>query len=236
MFFHHFQKSKTLSTNRDAVRQRKKVEQRNQKGSCLRCGKAPPADGKKNCLDCLKRDAVFTKKKRDSRNTQKLCVNCGNPYDGKGMCDNCYREKSGHPRLSTLQTHIDFFFGKPQNARLNKIECILKAEQIVVELEGKILDTIKGKKISKFTIGVSTTDDERKKAGRLYQYKDEYAHSLYVTSTETDAVALAEAVGYFKFQDMFKNVSKQDAKRLTHLPNRSKIGVLYFQFNVIEDA
>lgn len=215
---------------------RKRLKERIQKGICSRCGKVPSADGKQICLDCAKRCAANLKASRDSRNSQKLCKTCGNPSDGEGgICGICYRKYTGHHRLDTLRRHIDWFFDKPQNVHLDKLQCILKAEKIVGELEDKILNFIKGKEISKFTIGVSTTDTEGRKASRLYasRYK-EYAHSLYVQSTETDAVALAEAVGYYKFQNLFKNVSKQDVRCLTYLPNRSKIGVLYFQFNVNE--
>lgn len=213
----------------NAKRLRKKLEECNQKGVCQRCGKVPPFEGKKSCLGCSGIRSETAKRLRDSRRIQKLCTLCGNPSD-ESVCDNCYKKINGHPRLNNLQDHTDWFFKKSQNAHLDKAECILTAEKIVKELELKVLNSVKDKTISKFTIGVSTAD-EGKKAGRLFCYK-EYAHSSYVTSNDTDAVALAEAIGYFKFQNMFGNVSKQDPKALTHLPIRNKTGVLYLQFNV----
>ena len=81
-----------LETKRrsDRERSRRRSEARRAAGVCVRCGNAPPAEGRATCEPCREDRRQAKRDRNAERRAAGLCVQCATPTPGgKAYCDPC---------------------------------------------------------------------------------------------------------------------------------------------------
>ena len=77
-------------------RSRRRSEARKAAGVCIRCGNAPPEEGRSMCEPCREDRRQAKRTLHHERRAAGLCVKCATPApDGKAYCDPCAKARSG---------------------------------------------------------------------------------------------------------------------------------------------
>lgn len=106
---------------------RKRREERERQGLCTKCGKQPPRENRKTCIECRladnRRSKQYRKKKSEEviplgdRNALGLCRHCCEPLAHKDekLCPKCHekcskpaKELNENPTLGVLKAREDF--------------------------------------------------------------------------------------------------------------------------------
>ena len=74
---------------------RRRTEARRAAGLCIRCGNAPPAEGRSMCEPCRENRRAAKRARHRERRAAGLCVKCATPAPGgKAYCDPCAAERN----------------------------------------------------------------------------------------------------------------------------------------------
>lgn len=68
---------------------RKRYAKHREAGICVRCGKAPAAENRALCPECLIYMREYERKRNEKLRAQHVCVRCGAETDGRSQCDGC---------------------------------------------------------------------------------------------------------------------------------------------------
>ena len=72
------------------AKSRRRQQARVEAGTCIRCGKHPPAEGGTTCRPCRDRRQAAEKRKYAERKAARRCTRCGGPaFDGLSRCAPC---------------------------------------------------------------------------------------------------------------------------------------------------
>lgn len=81
-------------------------ERRLAAGVCLRCGKAEPETGYRNCPACVRLAVEMNRRRYERRSRAGQCTGCGIPVIGRALCGACAKASArrahsltGDPRL-----------------------------------------------------------------------------------------------------------------------------------------
>ena len=78
----------------DRKRSRRRAEARRAAGLCIRCGHAPPAEGRSMCEPCRENRRAAKRVRHAERRAAGICVKCATPTPGgKAYCDPCAKAK-----------------------------------------------------------------------------------------------------------------------------------------------
>ena len=78
---------------------RRRTMARRAAGQCIRCGKAPPAEGRSMCEPCREGRRMAKKARHRQRRAAGLCVKCAVPAPGgKAYCESCAAERNKRRR------------------------------------------------------------------------------------------------------------------------------------------
>ena len=78
---------------------RRRTESRRAASLCIRCGKAPPAEGRSMCEPCRENRRAAKRARHRERRAAALCVRCAVPVaDGKAYCKPCAAERTRRRR------------------------------------------------------------------------------------------------------------------------------------------
>ena len=81
-------------------RSRRRAEARAAAGLCIRCGHAPPEEGRSMCEPCREDRRQAKRDRHRERRAAGLCVHCAAPApDGKAYCDPCAKHRSRRRNL-----------------------------------------------------------------------------------------------------------------------------------------
>ena len=72
------------------AKSRRRQKERVEAGTCIRCGKHPPADGGTTCRPCRERRQAAERQQYEERRAAGCCTRCGGPaFDGLTRCAPC---------------------------------------------------------------------------------------------------------------------------------------------------
>ncbi len=78
---------------------RRRTKARRAAGLCIRCGHAPPAEGRSMCEPCREDRRAAKKARHRQRREAGLCVKCATPAPGgKAYCESCAAERNARRR------------------------------------------------------------------------------------------------------------------------------------------